>query len=77
MGIPWPAATELVLHKPALCCGAKREAQAEEAGVGDREVPAPDLVLPLRICGAVPASVLRQQDTSMHLFCIYTEWSGY
>lgn len=67
MGAPWPAASELVLHEPISCCDAEREPQAEAASDGNREVPAPDLVLPLCVCGAVPALVLRQ-DCSIYVF---------
>lgn len=49
---------ERVLHEPL-----PHEPQAETAAHGGGEVPAPDMVLPCRVRGALPASLLRAAHT--------------
>lgn len=61
MGVPRPGAAEHVLHKSLRRCGPHLGSPAEEAADGGGEVPAPDLVLPLCVCGVVSALVLKQR----------------
>nr|CAD1844415.1 unnamed protein product [Ananas comosus var. bracteatus] len=51
--------------QPVLRGRERREPATEAAGDGGGEVASPDLVLPLRVCGSVPALVLRKRRVQL------------